>query len=477
MLRQLVKDSFIYSAGLFVSRGFAFLTLPVFARLIGAQDFFAYDIASLVVALVNMVVGMQSYQGLARFWSEPEFADRRGGLFSTVLVFSVLNGLILLPLFWWLRTDLAVLLFQDAKYSGLVIAIACLIPSMAGYQVAQTALRFDGRPVAFTFVSLLFSVVSLIFGTLAIVWGGWGPEGILAAQAFSALVAACFALVMLSPRITFALDREILVSVLKFSTPLIVTALAVFASTNVNRLVLSAYFDGSEVAGYAAISRIASGSMLLMAGVQYAINPIVYREHANAESPSKLANFFRYFILLVLFGLLAASLFSDVVVRIMVSERYREYAPLLFPVTVGQLSLVFYVFSPGFLISKRTDRQMIVFLLTALLAILLNWLMVSEYGIPGAGWASFAVGIVFCILHFSWSHAYYPIPFDWLRIIAGLSIVLAVYVTCEHVFQESTVSMRLLAYLAVSTCLALILVRPDEMRKSYAAFKKMAFST
>lgn len=474
MLRQLVKDSLIYSVGLFVSRGFTFLTLPVFARLIGAQDFFAYDIASLVVVLVNMVVGMQSYQGLARFWSEPEYAGRRGSLFFTVFVFSVTNGLLLLPLLWWLRIDLAVLLFQDAKYSGLVMAVACFIPSMAGYQVVQTALRYDGRPAAFTLISFLFSISSLAIGTLAVVWAGWGPEGILAAQAISALIATCLALVILKSKIAFALDRALLFAVLKFSTPLIVTALAVFASTYVNRLILSMNFDGEEIAGYAAISRIASGAMLLMAGVQYAIGPIVYRDHKNADSPAKLAYFFRYFMLLVVLGLLAASLFSDTIVRIIVSDSYQEYAPLLFPVTVGQLFLVFYVFSPGFLIRKRTGLQMLVFLAVALLAIVLNWIMIGEFGITGAAWASFSVGIAFCILHFAWSNAFYPIPFDWLKIIAGVCVVLAVYVAHEHVFQGSIIEIRLLVYLAVSIFLMVVVTRRGELRELFAMLKNAA---
>ena len=425
MMQRLWRDSVVYGLATVFSRGLGIILIPLYTRILPPADYGALDMITVVAALVTLVVPLEIGQGLARLWSDEATDAGRRRLAGTTFWFTaamyalfLAGALLLSPWITWR------LLASDGYLAAMQIGLVLMMSNGLLFAL-QNQLRFELRSKEYAWISVLYGV--LVAGLGALLGGGlgFGLVGVLGGQVIGAVLSCVIAYRVLHASMDVTIDRAKLKQLLPFSWPLVFSSIAVYLSLYANRLVLNALSSLDSVGLFAVGQRVASLITLMIVGVQGALTPLIYAHYKEPATPAMLARIFSAFVAVSLLACLGLALFAPELVRIFAPPIYAPAAGLVAILAPACLLSQMYIFSPGIALEKKTHWQFAVCLVGAVLCVGLSALLVPWLGGAGAAWASLLSAAGFLLVWMVVGQRWYPVPFDWQRIMAGFALLVA----------------------------------------------------
>jgi O-antigen/teichoic acid export membrane protein len=435
MLRAALRDTLIYGIASVLTKGLAIILLPLYTRVMSPADYGVYDLLITLGALANLVVALEVSQGMARHWADAETLPEKVGFASTSLAFTLLMYALFLAggLIWALPLT-QLLLGSDELLVAFRLGVA-FITANGIYYLLLNQFRWELRSKAYAVVSVLYAALTLGFAALLCLGLGLGLEGVMLAQLGAALCALLCSAWLLrgSFRPLFELDK--LLTMLRFSAPLVPAGLAIFISLYINRFALNHYASLVEVGLFGLGSRIAGLAVLLILGVQAALTPPIYQHYRAPETPARIARLFGWFMAVALSGCLFLALFARELLMLFATPDYIGAAGLVVFLGPALLLSQMYIFAPGIAIRKKTYLQLWVTLLAALISIISNWLLVPRWGVYGAALATLASSATFFLAWVVVSQRLYPIPYA--RSAVGLAVVVYMAAAASGIWLDA----------------------------------------
>ncbi|HEY4544908.1 MAG TPA: oligosaccharide flippase family protein [Pedomonas sp.] len=425
MIQRLFKDTLIYGLSAALSRGLAVITLPVYARILAPADYGAMDILIVAGAIANLVVPLQVNQALSRYLNDVEGAQRRilasTALWFTVGAYIAALGLMLLGSEWLCQQLLGEIKYLTAfRLSLLSIALTGI------FQLLQGQLRFELLSRDHALVSILYAVVTVAAGIGLGKFAGLGLVGIIWSQIAAAAIAGVASMSRLPHRYGMHFDTGWLRTMLGFSMPLVPAAIATYFTIYSNRFMLNSLADLESVSIYAVSARIAGIVNILIVGFQAALTPLIYVHYNEPRTPQHLAQIVKVFSTVAFICCLGIGLFAPEILMILVPPVYYGASDLVFLVTVSALFSSMSFCFPGIVIAKKTHYQLIIFSISAVTSIILNWLLIPYYGVFGAAVATLLSAMLFIGTWIWTSQRLYPLPLRKRQLIAAtLLLILA----------------------------------------------------
>lgn len=470
MLRAFFKDSMLYGAAGILSRGISLLLVPLYTRVLSPGDYGSLDMLLAFGTLVNLTVALEVTQAVARFYPEAATPSEKGGIASTALWFT----LITYTAFWAAGALAAPALgglLLDAPGRAPLIHVALAAIWAGGlFYFAQNQLRWEMQAARSAAISLLMSVTTAIFSVCLVLVARLGVAGLLWGQFAGCMLGAGAGLYMTRHSYRYGFDRARLAAMLRFSTPLVPSSIAVFVAMYVDRFAIKELMTLRDVGLFGVGYRIASIAGLLMLGFQGALTPLVFTHYRDPATPGRLAQLFRYFLAFALMVVVGLSLFAPELLMVFTTPEYVDGArvvPLMAPAIV--LSGM-YIFTPGLGLAKRTGSIALITICGAALNTALNFVLVPWLGIAGAALGSFSSALAVFAAYMTWSQRLYPVPHRWPRITAGVAAAVAVIAVAPHIrlgFAAGVTVKAGLLLLAAATMVAARLVEPGEVRRAW----------
>lgn len=452
MFKQFARDGAIYAAGVIVSRGLALLTVPVYTHILDPAGFGALDLVFTAGILLTLVVALEVGQGLAREWAglpDPEAQRKMAG---TALCFTALTHAGFLALAMPFSTWLSEVLFRSATHSSVVQAGLAYIALNALYLQLQAQFRWSMQPLNYVAVSVFYGLLTLVLG-----YGlgrQWGVTGVLLGQTFAAASAAGVSLWALRTQFDWVLNLKHLQSMLAYSLPLAPAGLAAFFCFHINRFILNKQADLEQVGHFAVASKVAAITALLTVGIQTALTPLVYRNHAAPETPKQLVRLLEGFTTAALVLSLGLSLFAQELVLWLSGSAYLPGAALVAWLVPATLLSQMYVFFPGLALARRTVAQLLITALSGLIALGLNLILIPLKQGLGAAISTFITAVLY-ICFWAWaSQQYYRLPIRLGRIALAVFAYFVLLRTAAMIdFSEMDRSLTILSKLGLLTCM------------------------
>ena len=423
MLRALLTDSLIITIPAIISRGLSFILVPLYTRVLSPADYGSLDLLIVFASIIKLTIALEVSQGLARFYSAEPNLERKVAYASSA--------------FW----------FTVTCYSMFAVTMVLLPPQVAGFIMGQSNMetafqvgliyiwvdglfylvqnqfRWEFRSYYFAMVSLTMSIITAGSSIWLAYFQNWGLLGLLTGMSTGCLSATVLGIWWLRKSFRFRFDFERLKEMLTFSTPLVISGIAVWISLYVDRMMINQILSVHEVGLYSVGYRIASASGLVMVGIQGALTPLVYANYQNPETPQQLAKVFRLFLILVLLVFLVLTLFArDILMILTTPQFYGSSVVVIFLVPAVLLGNM-YVFSPGIFIAKKTDLIIWINVGGGLMNASLNYILIPSMGITGAGLATmlsyFAIFLAYTLI----GQRFYRIPHDWPKILLAVFLV------------------------------------------------------
>ncbi|QQG49792.1 MAG: flippase [Candidatus Berkelbacteria bacterium] len=418
MSSALVKNVVIYGLGDAIIRALGVVTVPIFTRILSPTD---YGVLSVLVAL-TAVVGLINDAGMVSA-AQRQYFDEKGDsgkrqATATAVWFSLSLGIILTALGILLAKPLAGWLLGNSELDELII-LAFLSSGLGVIvQLVRSFFRLTFTPWPFMVSTVLTGILSL--GVAAwLVFQGQGVMGYFGGLLIGTAFGFFITLILGRRFLAFTYDRERLTKMLRYGLPLVPAAAALFVVDLSDRFLLARLRDLSEVGIYSVGVSVASMMTLFIGAFAQAWAPFALSKHAEMpkESPFLFARFLLY--VLVFFSALALliTLFSQEILQLLTTAAFFDAVKV-----VPILALGYVVFATtqlttlGMSIARRTSVIAIGALLAALVNIGGNLLLVPNFGMLGAAWATLAAYLVLTITYGAVSSRYLRCPWPWGRI-------------------------------------------------------------
>jgi O-antigen/teichoic acid export membrane protein len=466
MVGRFFRDSALYGVATVLAKGLTVLLVPVYTAYMSRGEIGLLDLLLGAMAVLTLLVGLDMSNGLAREYADTRDAELRCRYSSTCLWFTAVVFGMAAMVGWLGAEPLARRFLGGVPGVGAVRAAAVSMAVGGVYVVAVQQLRWMLRPGRFGLVSVATTALSLLVTVLLTGRYGMGAAGVLYGMAAGSALGVGFTLLAAGGEFGFRFDWGCLRRMLRFCVPIVPSSLAVIVNQYISRYVIEWEMGREAVGLFGVGTRLAGLAGLVMLGFGSALTPLVYARQDDPETPGQLARIFRIFVSLAVVGTAGLSLFAAEVVRVLTRADYGSVVPLLVWLSPAFLLIQMYIFAPGAWIRRRMWWVAGTNVLIAVVALLLNWLLVPRFGLTGAAAATLLAALLHFVLSMLVSQAMYPVPHEWGRVAA---VVLAgLVVTVAGAWLPGAISPALVMGKAVLLgALALVLLWTGEMEREW----------
>jgi O-antigen/teichoic acid export membrane protein len=415
-LRRLGKHSAIYGLGGLVSRILAVLLLPLYTKYLTPADFGRVETLVALNAILVTLLRAGISTAFFRFYFDSTEPEQRLKVLRTSFWFTMAMSTLGLVLGWIFASAISDFLKIDDD--TLVRAAFIGLWAQMNYEQLTSLFRVEERSVAFVAASI--ANVLLTIGTTIVLVVGLDEKalGVVVGNFTGTLLVYLALLGYRREQLGLQFDRELLRRMNRFGLPLVPSGLALWALNFSDRFFLARIAGQEDVGRYSLGVRIASAMVLLLVAFRMAWPAFAYSIQDEREARRTYAFVLTYLLYVSCWLSLALGVLAPWIVKVLArNEEFWPGADVVAPLAfAGALWGAYTVVAIGIGRLRRTQFNWVVTGSAALVSVVLNLLLIPEYGIRGAAAASLTAFTVMFVAMAVYSQRLYPVPYQWRRV-------------------------------------------------------------
>jgi len=424
-IRRFLLNSAWYSIANLVSRGLAFLLLPLYARTLQSFEIGAYELLAAISMALAVLLPLEITQAVARLRASKEgIQDLQSRIVTaftfTILVFGIFS-IAVISLSPWLSAS-----FLDNRLSFLVPILAVVFLFINGiFYFLQNELRWANRPRLYVFISFISALTTAILACIFLLVFNWGLSGLYFALIVGNIAAISIAVLKMPEIGKINIVTTDLAALLKFSVPLAISSLFLILAMTIDRYMVAHFLSLESLAGYGVAMRVASLAMFGFQGFQLAALPATLGDGAPGNAEKKLEQFSRAFLAMAITVAIVLGVFSREVLDILATNAYSESAVLVPVLLIGIVFSAIYPFTPGLWLRGRTWLMALSSMSISILGFIFSYALVPYADSIGASIAFALTGIFYAGIMILMSDRVYPVSRQYSSLVyASLLFIL-----------------------------------------------------
>ena len=425
-LLALGKQTLIYGLGNVAVQAVGLLTLPVFGRVFSEAEYGVLELATVTLAALAIVADVGLASASQRSWfdyTDEQHLERRVVMSTAIIVSLAASGTICAALVL-AREPVSEWLFAGQQYTTVVVLLAAALPLTILAQLLRELMRLRFRAWNYMMSASLGAAITGFLGAGAVLFLDAGLDGVLWGIVIGTGAAALYGLVVVRADLGASVSSGELRTMLAYGLPLVPAALAVWALTFIDRIMLGRLSDLAQVGEYAVANRVAMPLLFAVAAFVTAFSPFILAAHS--EEPDKEKQIRARVLIYLTAGLvlmaLALSLFAREIIEI-VAPRFDEAYRATGLVAAGLVAFgLSTVTMTGLAITRRTGHVAVAAAVAAAVNIGLNLLLIPPWGMSGAAAASLVAYAVLATLYHLQAQRVYRTPYDLRTVLAVCAV-------------------------------------------------------
>ena len=466
-LRDLVKHSSVYAIGQILTRIASVLLLPLYTHCLTPADYGITAIMDLTATILSLMIGGGMVTAVTRFHFDQDSKEQHDRLWWTGLTY--LTGasvFVLLPL-WIGRRFLSDFTLGAAVTNGSLYysyTLATIFVQVSG-QFADGYLRVRKWSGVFVLISVGRLLVNVCLNVWLLVGMQMGVEGLLLGN----LLASCVhTLVLMSVFIAvrggYQFSLPLARKMLRFSAPLMITAMLAMLMHESDRYILRAMISLEEVGVYALAHKIGFAvNTLCLLPFCSIWHVAIYDIDRMPKANEVFSRIFGWFVSAVGILLLGAALTVYPILPLLTPDAYGEAIDLIAVILLGffffGLQLQFEV--PAML-AKKTEMLIPGSVAGVAVNVVANLLLIPRLGLWGAASAGVLTYIAFAFTTLLMCRGIRRIAYPWTRSILTVAGLCSSYVVMRYLlFPQLGVIGQLVSSVICCGAWAVVLFAKD----------------
>lgn len=419
-LKKTVKHTLVFSVWVVLNRGISLLMLPIYTRCLTPADYGILELIEMTVDIASILAGIGIISGLAKYYYQFQEKPERDELVSTLFILLIVSYLVVCLIAVQFTTNFSQLIFGTDKYGGyLNIGLLNIFLHSTICFVPLAVFRTQQRSTVFVAVSVIKLVTQLSLNILLVVYLKKGVFGVLVSNTVALLLVGVGLASYTLHSVGFKFSRQKAFLLLRFGYPFVFVNLAAFLLTFSDRYFLNYFHKSGDVGIYALAYKF--GVLVQTFPMSPMLNTwMVQRfEVVRSDGYEKVFNsFLGWLALLSISSALVISILARDVLRIMATPAFWQAYRIVPVIAIAYLlqgSTDYFNF--GIYQSSRTRHMAYATVLSALLIVGLSFLLIPEYGMLGAAWATLiAFAFRLAYVYFASQH-FFHVTFHFGRIL------------------------------------------------------------
>jgi len=431
------------------------ITFPVLTRLLSKADYGIFSLIQGGQLIYEAVLKGGGQFSIVRFYpiEFSEVKSNKTRFFSNLILIPLLLSTIITSVI-----SICVIVYS-IFYSDIYIVLLVLISAQStivlsylrSYMQASSLSKYDALLDILSKYIYLLCVIPIVLFFLTNYWGVYW------AIAISSLSVTCLSIYLnkdIFKYLTLRIDKNLIISSLKYSFPLLLTEISVLSISYADRFIMASMdIEMSDIGIYAIGFGLANVVfMLIWKVLQPAVLPVVNNLHdcvSLSSSVNYLSNVTNFFILIFSALSVGVALNCNEFIILLSGEDKSEaglvffLATLLFLIKIIEI-FVFY----GLHLLKKTKNIFISELLVAICNIVFNIILIPYLGIYGAMLASYLsvlLGILFKLFNLDKKYRIERMFHGYLPVVTLLSVYILVHIYVIEVYVSSPFLILLLS--------------------------------
>lgn len=424
-LKNLIKHTTIYGMGSIIGKIVGFCMIPVYTRYLTPADYGTLELLELSVTLLGAILILWMNAAIMRQYYEYDDQNDRNEVITTMLAFAILIGTGVAFVAAMYAKNISQLLLKSPKYPVYIYLTSGMFFMSCINTVWWNYLRARKRSSFAVTLEIIQISTGLCLNIYLVVVRHVGVIGILSSNVIGGALIAIIVTVRSVGDLKVRVSLQKLKSIISFGYPLVFPAMAAFAVNFSDRFFLQRYNTVANVGIYSLGYKF--GFMLSYLVIQ-PFDTIwgarMYEIGAEGEPQYLFSRIFSYYALAVVVAGLGLSLVIREVISFIAAPAFRDAYKV---VPIVCLAYVFQAFQRYFLtgmyLEKKTGRFGVIGVISGVITLALNYILIPQYGIMGAAWATAISFFALTALVYVFSQRAYLIPYRLGHI--GLLLVLA----------------------------------------------------
>ncbi len=439
-LLKLTKHSAIYGVGHVLTKSLVILLLPIHTNFVNQAE---YGIATQLFAFLAIVAIIYSYglnTAFLQFYIREKDFEKKKQFFATAFLSTAFSSIAFSIIIFLFREGIADQLFSSVQYSYLIVYSVGILSADALVLLSFNILRADERSATFATLSVSNVAINLVFNVIFVGVLKLGVKGIFLANLFSSTIIFILLLPLTLKYLVLSFRSTILIKMLKFGLPFILSTLSVVVINSVDRFFINKYL-GLEATGiYGAGYKLGLVIKLFINAFQFAWLPF-FMSIADQENAKQIfSKIFTYFALICSGIFLIASMYINQIVRISVfgftifGKAYWNSTQIVPVVLLAYIAYGFYInFIVGIYLKEKTKYLALITSIGALSNIVGNVVLIPAFGLMGAAFATAISFIIMAICMYFTSQKFYHVQYELNRVAQIILLAFFAYMLYTYV--------------------------------------------
>jgi len=435
-IKKLTKHSFIYGFGDLLYKGLNIILIPLYTRYLTTSDYGIIEVVRSIgsILLILYTLGLDS--ALARYYFDYKDISKLKEYIFTILSGILLSGL-LITFFLNFSENIFFTWVKDIKFDPYIKLTLWTSFFLVFPTIFLVFLQVQEKSFKYILFQLLQAILLLATIIYFVVYLKEGAYGQIKARFFAIFLAAILTLCFFSKHLKPSFQFKEYINSLKYGLPITIHSLSWWILSLSNRLILQRYVPLKEVGIYSLGHNIGMGMEIILASFNRAWVPFLFSS-ADKESPSLFATLSKYYIgVIVLIGFTISIFSKEIIMLLSTKSFYTSYE--IVPIII--LSYIFIgiymMLTNQIFYKKKTHYFLIITPLSAIINIVLNFVLIPKYGMYGAAFSTLFSFFAFAMITYVFSIKVFPIPYEKTKIVFLIFIGVALFLISRSLINFS----------------------------------------
>jgi O-antigen/teichoic acid export membrane protein len=352
-------------------------------------------------------------------------------------------------------------------------------------------LRQEGRPKKFALLKLLniiFNIVFVIFYLILVPYlikKGvalpaflYHPEIGIGYYIVANLCASILQFIILLPQwigYKFEIDFSLFKNIMSYSWPILIVGFGGMINDFLSRITYYKVLPSiplkqldHEFGVFSANYKLAALATIFIQVFKMAAEPFFFNQSKEKNAPETYARVTKIFVIICCYIFIAISMNLNILV-LLIASKHKEFAEGIHIVPVLTIANIFlgiyYNLAIWYKITNNTLKGAAITIMGVVITIALNIALVPLFHYTGAAWATCACYFFMMVVSFFWGQKYYKIPYETLKLISYLMLVVSMYLFYTFItykFNIHNFYIQFIAFAIIIAIFTLVVLKYDK---------------
>lgn len=427
MNKKSIKVGILYTLGNLFNKGIAFITIPIYTRILTTYDYGIVNTYTSWVGIVSIIIGMALHMSIRTAFID--YKEDIDDFVSTIFYFNILIFMIFFIVFFFMLNIFRI----NINY---VLVILCLIQGFATSLIEDYSMylmmkiEYKWRTFLLVIPNLIINIISIFI--IYCILDSHKYLGKIIPSSFITLIFAIIITFIVFKRGKFSLNKKFVIYALNISLPLILHGLALNILSQSDRIMLTNLVGASETGIYSLTYNLSMVAMVFISSIEGVWIPW-FMKKMNEKNVSEINEKFKLYLdfMTVIVGCII--LVSPEVLKILAPKEYWAGDKIIPPIILS--SYVIFLYTNYVNIEHFYKKTKFIALNTIIAAstnIILNLIFIPKYKSTAASITTIISYLISLILHYTYSRKLeeniFPLILYIIPILSIICIVVSYYI-------------------------------------------------